>query len=114
MPVHTQQRFDDERKLVHSLRCCVGRLKRKPCPAWPVDKDDTDAVTAFMNTTLQVCRPCHSAIHSAHTEYELAEKYFTREALLADPTISKFCSWAERQKGTSVADARNPKLRYRR
>lgn len=71
-------------------------------------KDET------LNQTINVCRPCHSAIHRAHDEFTLAERFTTREQLLADESIGRFVAWARKQRITTKADANNNLLRYRR
>eukprot|EP00755_Sulcionema_specki_P004393 Sspe_Gene.29965::Locus_14524_Transcript_1_1_Confidence_1.000_Length_847::g.29965::m.29965 len=49
-------------------------------------------------STIGVCRPCHNAIHRMADHKTLAEKYYTRELLLAAPAIQKFVAWAAKQK----------------
>ena len=39
---------------------------------------------------IDVCRKCHSYLHSVLDEKELGRNYNTREALLAHPLIAKF------------------------
>lgn len=67
-----------------------------------------------LNRTIDVCRPCHSAIHRAHDARTLAERFTTREQLLADEEIRRFVAWARKQRTTTKADAKNNLLRYRR
>jgi hypothetical protein len=54
--------------------------------------------TALGCHTCTVCRPCHTAVHGAHDNLTLALLYSTREALLEDVRIAKFCAWANKQK----------------
>lgn len=42
---------------------------------------------------LWVCRPCHSMIHRARSEPELAKSGTTRDALMQDPVIREFVEW---------------------
>lgn len=42
---------------------------------------------------LWVCRPCHNHIHRCLSEQELAERWNTRDALLAHPAIHRFATW---------------------
>ncbi len=58
---------------------------------------------------LWVCRPCHSQIHALISEKELAERYHSREALLAHPGIRRFVEWIR----TRPADLK-PRGRRRR
>ena len=45
-----------------------------------------------------LCGLCHKQIHRFYTELELAERLNTREALLAEPRVARFVSWARRQR----------------
>jgi hypothetical protein len=47
---------------------------------------------------LYVCRLCHNGIHDLLSERELAEKFATKEALLAHPAIAKHVAWVTKQK----------------
>src|SRR5262245_50156791 len=47
---------------------------------------------------IYVCRLCHSGIHDLITEKELAERFTTKEALLADPAVRKHVAWVKKQK----------------
>lgn len=67
-----------------------------------------------LKRTIDICRPCHSAIHRTHDALTLAERFTTREALLGDESISRFVAWARKQRVTSKADANNNLLHYRR
>ncbi|CAN0516251.1 unnamed protein product, partial [Laminaria digitata] len=69
---------------------------------------------ATLNRTIDICRPCHSAVHKAHGASALAESFTTREELLADEGIGRFVTWARKQKTTSSQDARNNLLHYPR
>jgi len=42
---------------------------------------------------LHVCRACHKQIHALCSEMELAERYASREALLAHPEMARFLRW---------------------
>ncbi len=44
---------------------------------------------------LMVCRPCHSQIHALISEKELAERYHSRDALLAHAGIRRFVDWIQ-------------------
>lgn len=45
---------------------------------------------------------CHGKIHSTLSEKELAERYFTFEALRAHPEISAFVAWVRKKEPTYV------------
>jgi len=48
---------------------------------------------------LMICRECHNGIHDLiPNEKELAEKYHTRELLLANEAIRKHVAWVKKQK----------------
>ena len=63
---------------------------------------------------INICRPCHNAVHETWDELELAENYNSLEALLATEQIQQFIKFTRTQKTVSRGDANNPKLRYRR
>jgi hypothetical protein len=48
---------------------------------------------ALRTRLLWICRPCHDHIHAVLSEKELADRYTTREALLAHPDIRGFVDW---------------------
>lgn len=47
---------------------------------------------------IYVCRLCHNGIHDLIPEKELAEKFTTRESLLANPAVRKHVAWVKKQK----------------
>jgi hypothetical protein len=48
---------------------------------------------------LMICKECHDGIHDLiPDEKELAEKYHTKEVLLANEAIRKHIAWAKKQK----------------
>ena len=48
----------------------------------------------FLNTCLDICRQCHSAVHRAEDEATLAEKFNTLELILTHPGVQKWsASW---------------------
>mmetsp|Transcript_14469 Transcript_14469/g.20402 ORF Transcript_14469/g.20402 Transcript_14469/m.20402 type:complete len:263 (+) Transcript_14469:308-1096(+) len=68
--------------------------------------DDVAPASLFrsiLNTTCNVCRPCHSAIHRAHDNVTLAEEYSTVQKLLGDENVYKFCKWASKQRAGKYA-----------
>ena len=48
--------------------------------------------TCIMNV-FWLCRPCHSAIHKALTEKQMAHEYYTLAKLLSMPEIAQFVAW---------------------
>lgn len=49
-----------------------------------------------LNRCIIICRMCHSYIHKAFSNIELASNYYTIELLLSDEKINKFCQWASK------------------
>lgn len=60
-------------------------------------------VRYVLHRTCNICRPCHSAVHKAHDNMELALSYSTIDFLLQDPQIAKFCKWASKQRAGKYA-----------
>ncbi|CAG8528676.1 14936_t:CDS:2 [Acaulospora morrowiae] len=56
---------------------------------------------------IDICRPCHSAIHKMISNDQLALKYNTLEMLLEHEGVVKFVGWASKQKGYSKDHIRN-------
>lgn len=67
--------------------------------------DKKSMVRHILRRTGNVCRPCHSALHKAHDNMELALSYATIELLLQDQQVAKFCKWASKQKAGKHAVA---------
>ena len=59
---------------------------------------DKAVVRAILHGTCDICRQCHSTVHSTHSNMELALNYNSIEKLLGDERIAKFCKWASKQK----------------
>lgn len=53
---------------------------------------------ALSSNTCNICRQCHSMVHSTHDNMTLALEYNTIETLLDDSGISKYCHWASKQR----------------
>lgn len=47
---------------------------------------------------LWLCRLCHRQLHRFYSEDHLAMELNTREALVTDPKIARFLTWARKQK----------------
>lgn len=58
---------------------------------------------------LRVCRPCHSYIHAALGEKELAETYNSAAALRAHPEIATFIGWLADKPAGFRPQIRKPK-----
>ncbi|CAM9617602.1 unnamed protein product [Chrysoparadoxa australica] len=89
-----------------SLSLASRRLRKKPHKTWPEGMP--------LDATVDICRPCHSAIHRTHDELTLARDFWSIDLLLQDAAINKFVSWVSRQRVTTRSDAINPNLHYRR
>lgn len=62
-----------------------------------------------MQSGLDLCRDCHSAIHQFVSEKELGRHVNTREALLAHPQIGRFVTWVATRRGRhKTRKARKP------
>jgi len=80
----------------------ISSLKENKVPSNDNDLDyawSRQSLHSFLSQyTCQVCRPCHSKIHSSHDNTALADHYNTVDKLLTDRNIYKFCKWANKQK----------------
>lgn len=47
---------------------------------------------------VDMCRPCHSAVHRFFTEMQLAKELNTLEKLLSQPEVQKHIVWMGKQK----------------
>ncbi len=59
---------------------------------------DKQSIRQILHRTCDICRPCHSALHKAHDNMDLALLYCTVELILQDPQMAKFCKWANKQR----------------
>mmetsp|Transcript_28653 Transcript_28653/g.44870 ORF Transcript_28653/g.44870 Transcript_28653/m.44870 type:complete len:157 (+) Transcript_28653:464-934(+) len=50
----------------------------------------------YLSRTVDICRPCHSAVHRAEDNTSLALKYSTIEALLKHEKIQKWIRFAQK------------------
>lgn len=53
----------------------------------------------FLNTTISICRMCHSTVHRFYTNRELADTFNTLDALMAEEKMVKYARWASTQVG---------------
>lgn len=60
--------------------------------------DDKQSIRRILHRTCDICRPCHSALHKAHNNMDLALSYCTVNLILQDGQMAKFCKWASKQK----------------
>ncbi len=55
--------------------------------------------TEMHQRSIMICKECHAGIHDLiPDEKELAEKYHTRELLLANEAIRRHVAWVRKQK----------------
>lgn len=57
-----------------------------------------NTIKHILHRTADICRPCHSTVHKAHENLDLALSYSTIELILADSQIAKYCKWANKQR----------------
>lgn len=54
---------------------------------------------------LEVCKPCHKAIHNLiPDEKELGRHFNTTDKLLAQPDVAKYVQWRKRRNRTTPTD----------
>jgi hypothetical protein len=63
-----------------------------------------------LNKTVDLCRPCHSAVHKWEDEATLAAKFNTLDLLLEHPSCESWVLYVSKQRVSSKQD----KIRYRR
>lgn len=51
----------------------------------------------LLNTTISICRMCHSTVHRFFSNEELAECYFTVDLLLENEKFYRYAQWASMQ-----------------
>ncbi|MFI0399589.1 MAG: hypothetical protein ACH34X_10935 [Thiolinea sp.] len=51
-----------------------------------------------LNQGIAVCRTCHNGIHALYTEMQLAKRFASLNALLADPALQTHFAWVAKQK----------------
>jgi hypothetical protein len=59
---------------------------------------DKTSIRHILRQTCDICRPCHTAVHKAHDNMDLALSYSSVGKLLEDEQISRFCKWANKQR----------------
>jgi hypothetical protein len=60
-------------------------------------KTDKTSIRHILRQTCDICRPCHTAVHKAHDNMDLALSYSSVDKLLEDEQIFRFCKWANKQ-----------------
>jgi len=55
--------------------------------------------------TVDICRPCHSAVHRAEDEETLMEKYFTLDLIMTHPKVLAFIPYIRKQPCRTKADS---------
>jgi len=58
-----------------------------------------------LNFCINICRPCHDAVHRTEDEATLAEKYYSLELLLGHEKVQNWIKYAKKQKGITKEDA---------
>jgi hypothetical protein len=56
------------------------------------------SIRNYLSQVSAICRPCHSAIHRIHDEWQLATEFYTTEKLLECQEVRKFAKWQNKQK----------------
>lgn len=59
---------------------------------------DKHCIRQILHRTCDICRPCHSALHKAHDNTELALWYGTVDLILEDKQMASYCKWASKQR----------------
>jgi hypothetical protein len=59
---------------------------------------DKTSIRGILRQTCDICRPCHTAVHKAHANMDLALLYSSVDKLLEHEQISRFCKWANKQR----------------
>ena len=54
--------------------------------------------------TVDICRPCHSAVHRAEDEETLAEKYYSIELIMTHPKVLNFIPYIQKQRVRTKED----------
>ncbi|MBF7074535.1 hypothetical protein ISG33_14100 [Glaciecola sp. MH2013] len=47
---------------------------------------------------IDICRQCHTGLHKAFSEMELAKRYASIEAIMAEPVLTEHFAWVAKQK----------------
>ena len=69
---------------------------------------------AFLSTCVDICRPCHSAVHKLIEEEVLASDFNTLELLLGDERVQKWINYARKQRPRSLEVGHSHVFKYRR
>lgn len=56
------------------------------------------SIRIYLSNVSFLCRPCHSAVHRIHDEWQLATDFNTIELLLGSDEVRKFAKWANKQR----------------
>eukprot|EP01012_Entosiphon_sulcatum_P027967 TRINITY_DN3377_c0_g1_i1.p1 TRINITY_DN3377_c0_g1~~TRINITY_DN3377_c0_g1_i1.p1 ORF type:complete len:214 (+),score=56.68 TRINITY_DN3377_c0_g1_i1:50-691(+) len=67
-----------------------------------------------LSSGIDICRPCHNAVHTFADHRTLAEQYNTLERILELDSIQKFIQWVRKQPIRKREDAVHNGLRYRK
>jgi hypothetical protein len=66
-----------------------------------------------LSSGVNICRPCHSAIHKLISHMNMAQQYYTLDKLLGHEGVQKWVAYAAKQRPVALDHVDNG-LRYRR
>ena len=114
VPKETHKRYLKKKKLPHNLNAGdVVRSAKGECSSDVEEGNDggsagrlrgcvmlkVECTSLFFNSYgASLCRPCHSFIHSAEDNIQLAEHYNTVELLLSHDKVATWVQYASKQK----------------
>ncbi|CAM9483604.1 unnamed protein product [Discosporangium mesarthrocarpum] len=117
---HSEGNMDDDDEELLPSGCCSMCERNMPLTRHHVMPRSTHKrykkkgySEEVLRETIDICRPCHSAIHRTHDHITLAEYFRTVESLLQDEDIAKFVAWVRKQRTTRKDDAGNPLLLHK-
>lgn len=61
--------------------------------------------------TVPLCQPCHSTIHLAYSNRELAQHYHTIALLQQAPALQKYLNWIKKRPIERISNYRNQRRR---
>jgi hypothetical protein len=68
----------------------------------------------LLSKCIDICRPCHSAIHRIIDEKTMASSFETVDKLLAHMEVQRFISYVCKQKARPSIEGKNNKLKYKK
>jgi hypothetical protein len=91
---HSETNLEKQMVLREKLQKTLGISNIEDLPA----TISHPSIRNYLFQISSICRPCHSAIHRIHSEWELATEYNTTERLLECDEVRKFAKWANKQR----------------